>query len=75
MAEVNPHGACVSASGAASVQSLEGSEAVRGASSLKAATTLTTGRLDDLQLAIERVYLGRDVEDTSVGLMVPRDFC
>ena len=63
----------VSAGGAASVKSLQGSEAVLGASSLEAGATLTSLCLDELQLAIECMDLGRDVEDTSVGLMITSD--
>ena len=52
---------------------MEGPEAVLGVCSLEAATALTTGCLDDLQLAIERVYLGRDVEDSRVRVVVAGD--
>ena len=64
---------CVSTSGATSVQSLEGSETVLGTGSFEAATALTTGGLDHLQLAVKRMYLGRDVEDTSVRFVVTGD--
>ena len=63
----------VSARGATSVKSLQGSEAMLGAGSLEARTTLTSLCLDQLQLTIERVDLGCDIEDTSVGLMVASD--
>ena len=63
----------VSASGAASVESLQGSETVLSPSSLEAATTLTSLRLDELQLAIERMDLGRDVEDAGIRLVVSGD--
>jgi hypothetical protein len=51
---------------------LEGSETVLGASSLKVAATLTTSRLDNLQLTVERVtvYLGCDIEDAGVGFVI-----
>ena len=64
----------VSAGGATSVKSLQGSEAVLGVGSLEARATLTSLCLDELQLAVERVDFGRDVEDTGVGLMVASDF-
>ena len=63
----------VSASGTTSVKSLQGSEAVLGAGSLEARATLTSLCLGELQLAVERVVLGRDVEDASVGLVVASD--
>ena len=44
-----------------------------GASSLEARATLTSLCLDELQLAIERVDFGRDVEDASVRLVVTGD--
>ena len=65
---------CVSAGGAASVESLQGSEAVLGSSPLEAATTLTSLRLDKLQLAIERVDLCRDIENAGVHFVVSGDF-
>ena len=49
---------------------MKGSEAMRGTSPFEAAVALMAGRLDDLQLTIEHVYLGHDVEDTGVGLVV-----
>ena len=49
---------------------MKGSEAMRGTSPFEVAVALMAGCLDDLQLTIERVYLGRDVEDTGVGLVV-----
>ena len=63
----------ISAGGAASIQSLEGSEAMLGASSLKAAAALMTSGFDHLQLAVKCVYLSRNVEDTSVCLVVVGD--
>ena len=45
-----------------------------GVSPLKAAAALMTGGFDHLQLAVERVYLGHDVEDTSVRLVITGDF-
>ena len=65
----------VSASGATGVKSLQGSEAMLGASSLETRVTLTSLCLGELQLAVECVDLGRDVEDTGVGLMVTSDLC
>ena len=44
------------------------------ASSFEAATAVTGVGFGDLQLAIECVDLARDVEDTSVGLVVTSDF-
>ena len=44
-----------------------------GPSSLEAATTLASLRLDELQLAIERMDLGRDVEDAGVRFVVSGD--
>ena len=64
----------ISASGATSVESLQGSEAMLGAGSLEARATLAGLRLGELQLAVERVDLGRDVEDASIGLMIAGDF-
>ena len=64
---------CISAGGATSVESLKGSETVLGASSFEAAATLTTSGFDHLQLAVERMYLCRDVEDSSVRLMIASD--
>ena len=62
-----------SASGATSVESLQGSEAVLGAGSLEAGATLTSLRLSKLQLAVERMDLGRDIEDAGVRLVVSSD--
>ena len=64
---------CVSASGAASIKGLQSPETLLGASSLEAASALTSLCLDDLQLAVEGVDLGRDVEDTSVRLVIASD--
>ena len=66
---------CVGAGGATSVKSLQGSEAMLGAGSLEARAALTSFRLDELQLAVERVDLGRDVEDASVSLVITGDLC
>ena len=63
----------VNASGATSVKSLQGSEAMLGAGSLKARTTLTSLCLDELQLTVKRVDLGRDVEDARVSLVIASD--
>ena len=65
----------VSASGAMSVKGLQGPKTMLGAGSLEARATLTSLRLDELQLAVERVDFGRDVEDTSIGLVVAGDLC
>ena len=65
----------VSASGATCVKGLQGPETMLGAGSLEARATLTSLRLDELQLAVERVDLGRDVEDAGVGLVVTGDLC
>ena len=46
-----------------------------GAGSLEAGATLTSLRLDELQLAVECMDLGRDIEDAGVGLMVAGDLC
>ena len=53
-----------------SIEGLKGLETVLGTSSLEMAATLTTSGLDYLELAVERVYLHRDVEDTSICLVV-----
>ena len=63
----------VSASGATSVKSLQGSEAMLGAGSLEARATLTSLCFGELQLAVERVDLGRDVKDASVSLVIAGD--
>ena len=63
----------VSASGTASVESLQSSETMLGAGSLEARATLTSLRLDELQLTIERMDLGRDVEDAGIGLVISCD--
>ena len=70
MAKAETRSMRVSASGATGVEGLEGSETVLGASSLEAAATLTTSHLDNLQLTVERVYLGCDIEDAGVGFVI-----
>ena len=65
----------VSASGTASIESLQGSETVLGASSLEAGTTLASLCLGELQLAIEGVDLRRDIENAGVGLVVASNLC
>ena len=70
MAEVETCGMCISAGRATSVEGLKSPEAVLGVSPLKAAAALTTGHLDDLQLAVEHVYLGHDIEDSRVQFVV-----
>ena len=44
-----------------------------GSSPLEMASTLTSLRLDKLQLAVERMDLGRDIENAGVRLMVSGD--
>ena len=46
-----------------------------GSGSLETGTTLASLRLDELQLAVERMYLGCDVEDTGVCFVVATDLC
>ena len=46
-----------------------------GACSFEAGATLTRFCLGELQLAVKRVNLGRDVEDTGVGFMITSDLC
>ena len=65
----------VSAGGATGVKSLQGSEAVLGTGPLETRTALTSLCLDKLQLAVERMDLGRDIENASVGFMVAGDLC
>ena len=60
----------VSVGGMASVEGLESSEVVLGTSPFKAAAALATGRLDDLQLTVERVYFGHDIENSRVRFVV-----
>jgi hypothetical protein len=63
----------VSASGTTSVEGLQGPKTVLGAGSLEARATLPSLRLGELQLAVERMDLGRDVEDAGVGLVIAGD--
>ena len=60
----------IGASGTTSVEGLQSPETLGGAGTFEAAMALTSACLDDLQLAIERVDFCRNVEDTSVGLVV-----
>ena len=60
----------ISAGGAASVQSLKGSEMMLGTSPFETTTTLATSGLDHLQLTVEHVYLRRNVEDMGVRFVV-----
>ena len=60
----------VGTSGAAIVECLKASEMVMNMGSLKVAMALTTGHLDDLQLAVECMYLRHDVEYLGVRLVV-----
>ena len=46
-----------------------------GAGPLEATATLTSLGLNELQLAVKGVNLGRDIEDTGVRLMVAGDLC
>ena len=73
MGEVETRGVCVRVSGATSVKSLKGSEPLLSMSPLEAATALTGGSLDDLQLAVKHMDLCRNVEDMSVGLVIAGD--
>ena len=66
MAEAETRGMHISMGRVTSVKGLKSLEVVLGTSPLKAAAALTTGHLDDLQLAVEYVYLGRNVEDSRV---------
>ena len=43
-------------------------------SPLETAAAMTSAGLDDLQLAVECVDLGRDVESVSIGLVIASDF-
>ena len=61
---------CVSASGMTSVQSLEGSEAMLGMGPFEMAVALTTGSFGHLELAVECVDLGHDIEDLHVRLVI-----
>ena len=63
----------ISAGGVTGVEGLEGPKAVLSVSPLEATATLATGCLNNLQLAVERMYLGRDVEDAGIGLVVASD--
>ena len=65
----------VSAGGATSVKSLQGPEAVLSACPFEAGATLTSLCLSELQLAVECVNFGRDVEDTGVSLVITSDLC
>ena len=64
---------CIGTRGTTSVKSLQGSKAMLGAGPLETGTTLASLCLNELQLAVERVNLGGDVEDTRVGLVVTCD--
>ena len=64
---------CIGTSGATSVEGLQGPETVLGSCPFEAGATLTSLCLGELQLAVERVNLGRDVEDASVGLVITSD--
>ena len=61
---------CIGVSGMMGVEGLESSKVVLGLSSLKMAATLVTSHLDDLQLAVECVYLGRNIEYACIQLVV-----
>ena len=61
---------CIGVSGMMGVEGLESSKVVLGLSSLKMAVTLVTSHLDDLQLAVECVYLGCNIEYTCIQLVV-----
>ena len=66
---------CVSTGGATSVESLQGSETVLSTGPLKTAATLTSLHLDELQLAVEGMNLGRDIEDACVRLVIAGHLC
>ena len=70
MAEAETHGVRISMGRVTSVEGLKSLEVVLGTSPLKAAVALTTGHLDNLQLAVEYVYLGCNIEDSRVRFMV-----
>ena len=70
MAEAETPGMHISMSGVTSVEGLKGPEAMLSVSPLEAASALMTSHLDDVQLTVERMYLGHDIEDAGVGLMV-----
>ena len=53
----------VSTGGTTSVEGLKSPETVLSVSSLEMAAALMTGHLDNLQLAVERMYLRHDIED------------
>ena len=53
----------VSMGGTTSVEGLKSPETVLSVSSLEMAAALMTGHLDNLQLAVERMYLCHDIED------------
>ena len=56
-----------------SVKGLESLEVMLGTISFEMAMTLTAGHLDDLQFAVEGVYLHHNVEHPGVGLVVPSE--
>ena len=56
------------------VERLKPSKIVMGAGSLKTSSALTASCLDDLQLTIECMHLGGDVEYPSIQLMVAGEF-
>ena len=64
---------CVGTSRSASIKSLEGPKSVLSLGSFETAATLTGLRFDQLQLAIERVDLSRDVENAGVRLVISGD--
>ena len=63
----------VGTGGTTSVQGLQSPETLWSTSTLEATTALTSGCLDDLELAVKRMDFGRDIEDAGVGLVVPSD--
>ena len=65
---------CVDAGRTAGIERLQGPETMLGASSLEATATLTSLSLGKLQLTVECVNLGRDIEDAGVRLVIAGDF-
>ena len=64
---------CIGMGGVTCVKSLQSPEALLSASPLEAASALASGRLGDLQLAVECMDLGRNIEDAGVSLVVAGD--
>ena len=73
-AEVKSELMHIGISGTAGVEGLKALETMVSAGSLKMAVALMTGCLDNLQLTVERVYFGHDVEHPSIWLVVMGEF-